>query len=84
MKNENYVEQSSEVYDALVIGSGITGGWAAKEFTERGFKTLMIERGRLVEHRKDYTTEARPPWQYKNRTKVAFDLVDDQYKIQRQ
>ena len=44
----------------------------------------MIERGRLVEHRKDYITEAKPPWQYKNRTKVAFDLVDDQYKIQRQ
>ncbi len=84
MKNENYVEQSSEVYDAIVIGSGITGGWAAKEFTERGFKTLMIERGRLVEHRKDYITEAKPPWQYKNRMKVAYDLVDDQYKIQRQ
>lgn len=84
MKSENYIEQSSEIYDALVIGSGITGGWAAKEFTERGFKTLMIERGRLVEHRKDYITEAKPPWQYENRTKVAHDLIEDQYKIQRQ
>ena len=61
MTNENYVGQSSEVYDVVVIGSGITGGWAAKEFTERGFRTLMVERGRLVEHRKDYITESKPP-----------------------
>lgn len=84
MTKENYVEESSEIYDAIVVGSGITGGWAAKELTEKGLKTLMIERGRVVEHRKDYVTEAKPPWEYENRTKVAFDLIEDQYKVQRQ
>jgi choline dehydrogenase-like flavoprotein len=50
-------------YDAIVIGSGITGGWAAKELTERGLRTLVIERGRNVVHRKDYITEHKPSWE---------------------
>src|SRR5207248_6616747 len=50
-------------YDAIVIGSGITGGWAAKELTEKGLQTLMIERGRDVVHRKDYITEHKPSWE---------------------
>jgi glucoside 3-dehydrogenase (cytochrome c) catalytic subunit len=49
-------------YDAIVIGSGITGGWAAKELTEKGMRTLMIERGREVVHRKDYKFEHVPTW----------------------
>ncbi len=44
-------------FDAIVVGSGITGGWAAKELTERGLKVLMLDRGRMVEHGKDYPTE---------------------------
>ncbi|MDC8830194.1 GMC oxidoreductase [Alteromonas gilva] len=84
MNKETYIDESSEIYDAIVIGSGITGGWAAKELTEKGFKTLMIERGRVVEHRKDYISEARPPWEYENRTKVAHNLIEDEYKIQKQ
>lgn len=44
-------------FDVIVIGSGITGGWAAKELTEKGFKTLLVDRGREVQHRKDYITE---------------------------
>ncbi len=48
--------------DAIVAGSGITGGWAAKELTERGLRVLMIERGPMLEHRKDYKTEFTPPW----------------------
>src|SRR5213596_1030970 len=51
-------------YDAIVIGSGITGGWAAKELTEKGLQTLVIERGRNVEHRKDYITEHKPIWEF--------------------
>ena len=43
MKEQVYINKSSEVYDAIVIGSGISGGWAAKEFCERGYKTLMIQ-----------------------------------------
>ena len=48
MSEDLYIKESNQVFDAIVIGSGITGGWAAKEFCERGFKTLMIERGRIV------------------------------------
>jgi choline dehydrogenase-like flavoprotein len=57
-------------YDAIVIGSGISGGWAAKELTERGLKTLLLERGRNVEHIKDYTDTNRHPWEltYRGRT----------------
>ena len=50
-----------QVWDAIVVGSGITGGWAAKELTERGLRVLMVERGRPVEHIKDYTTFDNPP-----------------------
>ena len=52
--------QQQTEYDAIVIGSGITGGWAAKELTEKGLRTLMIERGRELVHRRDYTTEHKP------------------------
>jgi len=45
---------SAKLYDAIVIGSGISGGWAAKELTEKGLKTIMLERGRNIEHIKDY------------------------------
>jgi len=41
---------ADDVYDAIVVGSGITGGWAAKELTEKGLRTLVVERGRAVEH----------------------------------
>jgi choline dehydrogenase-like flavoprotein len=49
-------------FDAIVIGSGITGGWAAKELTEKGLRVLMLERGREIVHGRDYTTEHTPPW----------------------
>ncbi len=81
---ELYINESSEVYDAIVVGSGISGGWAAKELCERGLKTLMIERGRVVEHRKDYTGENKAPWQQPHRTKVENILLEQQYKVQQQ
>lgn len=49
-------------FDAIVVGSGITGGWAAKELTEKGLKVLMVERGRHIEHGSDYVTEMKAPW----------------------
>ncbi|HVD06083.1 MAG TPA: FAD-dependent oxidoreductase, partial [Gemmatimonadaceae bacterium] len=58
-----YYLQKDE-YDAIVIGSGITGGWAAKELTEKGLRTLVIERGRDVRHGKDYVTEHKPDWEF--------------------
>lgn len=52
-------------FDAIVVGSGISGGWAAKELTQGGLKTLVLERGRNVEHVTDYTTALKAPWEFK-------------------
>lgn len=62
---------SDNIYDAIVIGSGISGGWAAKELTEKGLKTLMLERGRNVVHIKDYTDATAPPWELMHRGKTT-------------
>src|SRR5690554_3323373 len=59
----NEMKKNENVFDAIVIGSGITGGWAAKELCEKGLKTLLLERGRDVEHIKDYTTASLHPWE---------------------
>jgi len=58
-------------YDAIVIGSGISGGWAAKELCEKGLKTLLVERGRKVEHIKDYPTANKAPWELPNRGNIT-------------
>jgi choline dehydrogenase-like flavoprotein len=84
MNDDLYIKETDQVFDAIVVGSGISGGWAAKEFCERGFKTLMIERGRVVEHRKDYIGEGIPPWQQSHRNKVDNLLVEQKYKIQQE
>lgn len=57
----------SDSFDAIVIGSGISGGWAAKELSEKGLRTLLIERGRPVEHIRDYPTANYHPWNFKHR-----------------
>ena len=57
----------STTYDAIVVGSGISGGWAAKELTEKGLKVLLLERGRNVEHVKDYVNATKGPWEYPHR-----------------
>lgn len=54
------------IYDAIVVGSGISGGWAAMELCKKGLKTLVLERGRNVEHIKDYPTANMSPWEFKN------------------
>lgn len=59
--------QDKNTYDAIVIGSGISGGWAAKELCEHGLKTLVLERGRDVVHNKDYPTATKNPWDFKYR-----------------
>ncbi len=56
--------KDSHTYDAIVVGSGISGGWAAKELTEKGLKTLVLERGRNIEHIKDYPTAFLNPWDF--------------------
>jgi choline dehydrogenase-like flavoprotein len=64
-------------YDAIVIGSGISGGWAAKELCEQGLKTLVLERGRNVEHNKDYPTATMAPWQFKHRGEMTKAFLDE-------
>ena len=65
--NINNKAEKQNTYDAIVIGSGISGGWAAKELTEKGLKVLMLERGKNVEHIKDYTTAQKDPWEFEHR-----------------
>lgn len=69
-------------FDAIVIGSGVTGGWAAKELTEKGLKVLMLDRGRMVEHIQDYVGEHKKPWEIPYRNKPLRDLYADEYEVQ--
>lgn len=57
--------KADEMYDAIVVGTGISGGWAAKELCELGLKTLVLERGRMVRHIEDYPTANMDPWDFK-------------------
>ncbi len=59
--------RQSRTYDAIVVGSGIAGGWAAKELTEKGLEVLLLERGRPVTHGIDYITEHKGPWEVEYR-----------------
>lgn len=68
---------SEQIYDAIVIGSGISGGWAAKELTENGLKTLMIEYGRNVEHIKDYPTTNMYPWEFTHLGTVPYKIAKE-------
>jgi choline dehydrogenase-like flavoprotein len=64
-------------FDAIVVGSGITGGWAAKELCERGLKTLLLERGRNVVHVKDYPTALMNPWDFQQRLNLTNQEMSD-------
>lgn len=66
----------AEEYDVIVVGSGITGGWAAKEFCEKGFKTLVLERGRHVDHRGPEYTDMQSPWEIANRDQIPETLFE--------
>jgi choline dehydrogenase-like flavoprotein len=64
-------------YDAIVIGSGMTGGWAAKELCEKGLRTLVLERGRNVEHIKDYPTATLAPWELAHRNNLPAKFLEE-------
>jgi choline dehydrogenase-like flavoprotein len=64
MANLNLNAKKKHTYDAIVIGSGASGGWAAKELCDRGLKTLVLERGRGVKHIEDYPTASKAPWDF--------------------
>jgi choline dehydrogenase-like flavoprotein len=66
---------NTNTYDAIVIGSGISGGWAAKELTEKGLKTIMLERGEDIEHVKDYTEANKEAWDYPHRGERTTDMI---------
>ncbi len=65
--NKNLTSEDLNSFDAIVIGTGITGGWAAKELCENGLKTLVLERGRMVKHIEDYPTMNKDPWDFEYR-----------------
>lgn len=67
----------NNTYDAIVIGSGISGGWAAKELTEKGLKTIMLERGRNIEHIKDYVNATKNPWDFPHRGGRTQEMIDN-------
>lgn len=70
-----------EEYDAIVVGSGVSGGWAAKELTEKGLKTLMLDRGRPLEHG-DYPTEHKTIWELPNRGRMKPEEIKEDYPVQ--
>ncbi|TVP45201.1 MAG: GMC family oxidoreductase [Mongoliibacter sp.] len=70
-------------YDAIVVGSGISGGWAAKELTEKGLKVLLLERGQNVEHVKDYKTATQAPWEVPHRGRRTVEMTENHPNLRR-
>ena len=64
-------------YDAIVVGSGISGGWAAKELAEKGLKVLLLERGRNIEHVKDYVNATKESWEFPHRGGRTQQMIKD-------
>lgn len=74
---------ADNTYDAIVVGSGISGGWAAKELTEKGLKVLMLERGRNIEHVKDYVNTNKELWELPHRGGRTQEMIHDYPKLKR-
>ncbi|MEM1134931.1 MAG: GMC family oxidoreductase [Bacteroidota bacterium] len=81
--NLNIKAKDQNTYDAIVVGSGISGGWAAKELTEKGLKTLVLERGYEIKHPDDYGNALKNPWDFKYRGKVTQEQLNSTKKIQK-
>lgn len=77
MPNLNTDSIKDRTFDAIVIGSGISGGWSAKELTERGLKTLLLERGRDVQHIRDYPTTSKMPYEFDHRMEVPLAIKEE-------
>jgi len=76
MANINIDSIKKNTYDAIVVGSGISGGWAAKELTGKGLKTLVLERGRNVKHITDYPTTTMNPWEFEHRGRLPLEVKE--------
>jgi choline dehydrogenase-like flavoprotein len=74
---------AENTYDAIVVGSGISGGWAAKELTQKGLKVLMLERGFNIEHVKDYKETNKPVYEYEHRGRRTQQMIEDYPKLKR-
>lgn len=74
---------ANQEYDAIVVGSGISGGWAAKELAEKGLKVLMLERGQNVEHVKDYKTATIGPWETNYRGRRSIEMIENHPVLRR-
>lgn len=74
--NINGAYKKNNTYDAIVVGSGISGGWAAKELCDNGLKTLLLERGRPVKHREDYPTATLDPWEEPNAGRISQEELE--------
>ena len=70
--NLNVKAQATNTFDAIVVGSGVSGGWAAKELTQKGLRVLMLERGRDLEHVTGYTTALKAPWEFAHRGRTVL------------
>jgi choline dehydrogenase-like flavoprotein len=68
---------ADNVYDAIVVGSGISGGWAAKELTEKGLKVLLLERGENIEHVKGYENATKDPWAFPHRGGKTQEMIKE-------
>ena len=82
--NLNIKATQNNTYDAIVIGTGISGGWAAKELCEKGLKTLVLERGRMVKHVEDYPTMNQQPWEIKYGDRLTPREIKEDYPVQSQ
>jgi choline dehydrogenase-like flavoprotein len=77
ISNHKFFTMAEQQYDAIVVGSGISGGWAAKELTEKGLKVLMLERGRNIEHIKDYVNADKEAWDFPHRGGRTQQMIED-------
>ena len=83
MPNLNIDAAKELTYDAIVIGSGISGGWAAKELTEKGLRVLMLERGRQLEHVTGYENAFKSPWEMKTNGQLTTEQIESHPKLSR-
>jgi len=73
----------NRTFDVIVIGSGMSGGWVAKECCEKGLTTLLLERGRDVKHVKDYPTTGKMPWEFEHRGKMPIEVTKENPVVSR-
>ena len=78
----NLKARKQQSYDAIVVGTGISGGWAAKELCEKGLKTLVLERGRMVKHLVDYPTMLLHPWELPYGDRLTPQEIEEDYPVQ--